>query len=788
MFSWLISAVVAIVVPSSGNDLAIDSFRYGTDVEARMEWKASEGSPEVMATNRGVRFLLKKEIAEGRSVWDRKVSLDLSAFDKFSLRIQVEEKAQLVPGFMLYFASGDGWYGASFRPERGASTIVLSKSDFGIEGKPAGWAKVSGIRFASWNANTALPEVMLQGLVAKQSDVAILLDTNARNTDEWNTCEGQTKLTGEMLTRLGIGNGVLADEDAASGALAGRKVVILPHNPRMSLAAQESIAKFMRSGGKVFAFYSVPNRILQELGLEYVGYQAARYSGQFAKIAFGGQIEGLPQSVIQNSWNITCVKPVSQNAKVIGKWIDSAGKEAEWPAVATSDTGLFMAHVLTGDDQPGKQRMLLAFLGKYMPGLWPNSAKKALAEVGQVGEFATLAQLETYVKASAKPVAANFLRQGKELDSQAKKALAEGKAVQCFDLATKARSLMADAYCASVPSRPGETRAAWCHAANGVQGMTWDAALKAMKDGGMTAIFPNMLWGGLAYYKSAILPVDPSVAKDGDQIALCSAAARKYGIMLHIWKVNWNLLNAPKDFLSKMRQAKRTQKTSDGTDIDWLCPSNPLNFELERDSMLEVVRNYDIDGIHFDYIRYPDFNSCYCEGCHERFEKQFNVKASSWPADVVNGLLKEKYLAFRRSNITKLVKAVSEEAHKIRPNIIVSAAVFSTWPDCRNSVGQDWVNWLQQGYIDFACPMNYTPSAGEYQMMVRNQIGAVKKTKPLVSGLGVTLGSWTLTPDQVARQIGVLRKEGADGFILFNLDEYVIREVLPKLKLGATAR
>ena len=34
--------------------------------------------------------------------------------------------------------------------------------------------------------------------------------------------------------------------------------------------------------------------------------------------------------------------------------------------------------------------------------------------------------------------------------------------------------------------------------------------------------------------------------------------------------------------------------------------------------MLEVVRNYDVDGVHFDYIRYPNKDGCFCAGClHE---------------------------------------------------------------------------------------------------------------------------------------------------------------------------
>jgi len=40
-----------------------------------------------------------------------------------------------------------------------------------------------------------------------------------------------------------------------------------------------------------------------------------------------------------------------------------------------------------------------------------------------------------------------------------------------------------------------------------------------------------------------------------------------------------------------------------GRPTDWLDPAHPANFRLELDSLLEVVRKYDVDGIHFDYIR-----------------------------------------------------------------------------------------------------------------------------------------------------------------------------------------
>ena len=38
--------------------------------------------------------------------------------------------------------------------------------------------------------------------------------------------------------------------------------------------------------------------------------------------------------------------------------------------------------------------------------------------------------------------------------------------------------------------------------------------------------------------------------------------------------------------------------------------------------MLEVARKYPVDGLHFDYIRYPGRDKCYCDGCRERFEAE----------------------------------------------------------------------------------------------------------------------------------------------------------------------
>jgi uncharacterized lipoprotein YddW (UPF0748 family) len=247
--------------------------------------------------------------------------------------------------------------------------------------------------------------------------------------------------------------------------------------------------------------------------------------------------------------------------------------------------------------------------------------------------------------------------------------------------------------------------------------------------------------------------------------------------------VNFNLANAPKEFVDKLRQEGRLQVDKEGKEVLWLCPSHSENFKLELESMLEVVRKYDVDGIHFDYIRYPDANSCYCEGCRKRFEEEKGVKVENWPQDVITGPLKELYADWRREQITKLVKAVSEEARKIKPSIKISAAVFQDYPNCREYVGQDWKLWIESGYLDFACPMDYTDSNEKFESLVKNQKEIIKGKIPFYPGIG----AFIIPVEQVLQQIEIARKLGADGFIIFNYDTRLV-EYLPFISKGATEK
>ncbi|GHT40001.1 hypothetical protein FACS189427_13870 [Planctomycetales bacterium] len=237
-----------------------------------------------------------------------------------------------------------------------------------------------------------------------------------------------------------------------------------------------------------------------------------------------------------------------------------------------------------------------------------------------------------------------------------------------------------------------------------------------------------------------------------------------------------------------MQKEKRTQVSFSGEQSAWLCPSNPKNTDLECETLCELVRKYpDLTGIHFDYIRYPDGNNCFCNGCKERFEAAIGNKAANFPKDVRgSGEFAEQYEQWRCDNITKLVERVHKEAKAIRPNIKISAAVFSQYPACRKNIGQDWVKWVEKGYLDFICPMDYTENLNHFEGLIEQQQEYIAGKIPLYPGIGATAAGITMSPDRVAAEIEIVRKRNAPGFVIFNLNGRTIQNIPPMLKLGAT--
>jgi uncharacterized lipoprotein YddW (UPF0748 family) len=774
---------------SRGSPLVIDEFTYTNTTAARQAWAAVSAPPVNMATSgdwgTGQVMTCTCDFAtrSTRCYWDRTVGLNLAMFTDFALEVYAPDPGA-ISSFTLYFRSGSGWYGCSAAlTQTGWQTLRFSKNSFIPEGTPSGWGLIDGIRLSPWKGAARNTYLAARQLRAFTPPVVVVRDDQSSNPD---VVQQTIDRHVSWLATYNIDCGVLARTNVEAGLLAQSRLAILPYNENISAAEWTALETFVGAGGKLLVYYLLPSRMESLLGVRATGWA----QGDFAAWAFADpSIPGLPPRVQQASWNITYAVTNGLHSRVSAVWENSAGASTGRAAWITSDHGMFMSHILLGDDADRKAYALLCLIGSFLPEVWPGAAGGALEAMGRVGPYGTYAEAVAGIRRDASStlrahlVEAELAKAASNYDG-ALAALAATHYPQAILMAQTAHTNLNQAYCLSLRPVTPEFRAIWEHHATGPFPGNWAAAANALATNGFTAVFPNMLWGGLAHYNSAFLPHSTEFTNYGDQITACVNAAHARGLQVHVWKVNWNLSGAPPAFINNLRSANRTQVSSSGTAVDWLCPSHPDNFALETNSMMEVVRNYDVDGIHFDYIRYPDSDCCYCSGCSTRFQSQTGRTVTNWPADVLAiGSLRNAFLDWRRAQITRLVTAVHAGVKALKPRVQVSAAVFPDAPSAFDGVGQDWRSWITNGLVDFLCPMDYTTSLPGFTNLVGQQLGYAAGNIPVYPGLG----AFVLQTDATLAQLQATRAAKTKGFIIFELSPDSTANLLPAIGMGATA-
>ena len=618
-------------------------------------------------------------------------------------------------------------------------------------------------------------------LPAHATDVAIIrhVRSGEGGGDSQRVIDGFVDRVRRTLCSVGIGARTFDDRSLTADQLARFPLAILPHNPGVPGELVGVLEAYVKAGGKLAMFYSSDARLLRLVGVEGATYRRRVALPQFHGVRFDTAVlRGAPPMMPQSSWSIAEPRPAPEGAAVVGTWIDHTGSDTGLVAATLHPNGLAFAHVLLADDPPTAGRFLLALVGHFVEGVWGTAVAHRLGDADrEVANLAGAQSTKSVVRGTLAKMCAEYRRVEALLES--------GDAPAAYDAAARAQALAERAFLLSRESREHELRGVWIHSAYGIGDWGWDRTVRVLAENGFNAIFPNMLWGAVADYPSDVLPVHPKVAEKGDQIEQCLAACRKHGIEMHVWKVNWNMgTHTPKEVRDRFAAAGRTQVSVRGKPSSFLAPHLQENFELERDAMLEVVRKYDVDGIHFDYIRYPNADCDFSDSARKAFEQWLGEPVALWPTACYSGDLRPKYNEWRRGNITRLVRAVYEGAHAIKPQIAVSAAVFGNWERSPDSIAQATLQWSMDGWLDFVCPMNYTASDDTLSDLLTGQTIAVAGRVPIYCGIG----SWQhADPAATARQIDMTRALGADGFVCFSHNPRFADVFLPALGLGTTA-
>lgn len=303
-------------------------------------------------------------------------------------------------------------------------------------------------------------------------------------------------------------------------------------------------------------------------------------------------------------------------------------------------------------------------------------------------------------------------------------------------------------------------KAVWSHPRQNYPGGKGDVGpmVQRLADAGFELIVPCLKVHGPVYYQSKIAHVDPAVA-DWDPLEELAKEAGEAGVKVHAW-----LCVFPEGEGSALIESRPHLAACDpeGKSQDWACPRSEEVQDYEF-SLYEELMSYDVAGVHLDYIRYGGGDSCHCRRCRQAFSEQFGIDTSrlDW-TDALWG----DWLEFRKEPVTRFVRRM-REATKSKGKEL-SAAVFPTYPSCLTSVGQDWVDWVENDLLDLLLPMNYTSSTEVARRTAQTHISFVGGRVPVYEGLGKDSHAAYIPTRNLAAQSEAVLDAGADGVCLFH--------------------
>ena len=329
-----------------------------------------------------------------------------------------------------------------------------------------------------------------------------------------------------------------------------------------------------------------------------------------------------------------------------------------------------------------------------------------------------------------------------------------------------------------VPSPKSEVRAVWMTTASGLD---WppstnraeqQASLRRivlnLKTRGFNTIFFQVRARGDAYYRSRYEPwaenLTGVLGKDPgwDPLAFLLHEAHAQGMEVHAW-MNVFKVRGPNPV--QPSTPEHPSRALAGWCIEqggelWLDPGRPEVRRYLVELVMDLVRSYDIDGINFDFVRYPG----------ERFDDQQSY------ARYGRGI---PLLEWRRRNITDFVREAHRQATMVSPRLKTGASPLGVYRDDANGrqrgsfygVSQDSHGWLREGILDYLSPQIYwmiNPWNGEPDFA-----RVANRWRELAAGRHVYAGIAAYRPE-IQRDLGAYidttRAANLQGHVFFRLE------------------
>ncbi|MBQ3573961.1 MAG: family 10 glycosylhydrolase, partial [Clostridia bacterium] len=235
------------------------------------------------------------------------------------------------------------------------------------------------------------------------------------------------------------------------------------------------------------------------------------------------------------------------------------------------------------------------------------------------------------------------------------------------------------------------------------------------KDMGFNAVFFQVRPSADALYKSEIFPWSRYLTgKQGlapsdnfDPLAFAVEEAHARGLQLHAWINPYRITNSSSenDRLAATNPAVLNPNLvlTDSNGKMYFNPGDSASIELIVNGAVEIVENYDVDGLHMDDYFYPD--ASFNDDATYSYSKDEYPNRDDW----------------RRANVDKLVRTLDERLHAVDPKIIFGISPRGIWANksemaegsdtagggSYSKIYADSRSWVKNGWVDYIMPQIY---------------------------------------------------------------------------------
>ncbi|GGH13989.1 Tat pathway signal protein [Sphingobacterium alkalisoli] len=278
--------------------------------------------------------------------------------------------------------------------------------------------------------------------------------------------------------------------------------------------------------------------------------------------------------------------------------------------------------------------------------------------------------------------------------------------------------------------------------------------------------------------------------------------AKEIGLETHRWM--WTMNRGEKDLLAQhpeyyavSRSGKSCATAPPYVDYyRFLCPSHPDVPKYLEEKSREQLEKEDVDGLHLDYIRYPDVvlpvnlwknynldqsaELADYDFCYSKYSKATFLKETGIDIDKVERPDQSpSWRSFRYKQINKIVNRIADVAKKYDKPL--TAAVFPTPDLAKRIVRQDWTNWKLSGVFPMIYHGFYSEPVSWIGTAVNEGVEALNGKFPLYAGLYLPDFK---AAEEIRQAISLSKKNGAAGISLFGETDFTpaILEVLKSFR------